>query len=233
VNLTEDSSLEEFQTYLHGLYPIVQLCPNSPCRAADAAVEATGVAAAALVVMPAADEDEEEREEASEVPVDELPFRESAADPQPAEPGAAAAPAPRADPAWAGALQTEAPVKQVDGPSQVARVGVRKTFAGSKVETNSELGLSVGSRRVDVAPTRWNPSLEPPPLPNSSGCFVWLPSGCRKQHFRARVHWKRDEWGEANRHSGDSRSACDARKMEFDTWCWVTDAVMLHVPADV
>jgi len=46
-DLSKDSSLEDFQAFLHGLYPIVLLCPDSPCRAADTAVEATEVAAAA------------------------------------------------------------------------------------------------------------------------------------------------------------------------------------------
>lgn len=171
-DLSKDSSLEDFQAFLHGLYPVVLLCPDSPCRAATSTVEATGVAAAAERLRRLQDAAVEAAEAET-----------------------------RASEFAAEAAEVRSPSRRHPAVAELAARGVEGDREGL------------------------------PPLPNSSGCFVWLPSGCRKQHFRARVRWKRDEWGEANKHSGDSKAACDARKDEFDTWCWVTDAVMLHVPA--
>ncbi|CAK0910750.1 unnamed protein product [Prorocentrum cordatum] len=67
-----------------------------------------------------------------------------------------------------------------------------------------------------------------PALPRSTGCFVWLPSGCKTpHHFHAKFQWRRDTWGEANAQAGQSEKACKARKQPFDAWCGVTDTVML------
>ncbi|CAK0894623.1 unnamed protein product [Prorocentrum cordatum] len=82
------------------------------------------------------------------------------------------------------------------------------------------------------AATELAPQPSAPPLPNYSGCFVWLPSGCRAAHpFAAQPQWRQDRWGEANLRSAGSKAACDARKSAFDGWCRVTDAVMAHVPS--
>jgi len=71
-----------------------------------------------------------------------------------------------------------------------------------------------------------------PARPRSTGCFVWLPNGCKTpRHFHAKFHWRRDVWGEANVRAGQSEEACKARKRAFDAWCGVTDAVMLPVLA--
>jgi len=69
--------------------------------------------------------------------------------------------------------------------------------------------------------------MDAPRLPSSPGCFVWLNSGCRRQHFAAKEHWKRDVWGESNMQAGASKAACMDRKRAFDGWCGVKDAVML------
>ncbi|CAK0832221.1 unnamed protein product [Prorocentrum cordatum] len=67
-----------------------------------------------------------------------------------------------------------------------------------------------------------------PALPRSTGCFVWLPSGCKApRHLHAMSHWRRDAWGEANAKASQGEEACKARKQAFDAWCGVTDTVML------
>jgi hypothetical protein len=72
-----------------------------------------------------------------------------------------------------------------------------------------------------------------PERPRKAGCYVWLPDGCRKQHFRAKLHWRHDTWGERNVQARESEDACVARKKDFDMWCGVRNAVMLRVaPSD-
>ncbi|CAK0837905.1 unnamed protein product [Prorocentrum cordatum] len=68
-----------------------------------------------------------------------------------------------------------------------------------------------------------------PLLPRSTGCFVWLPSGCKAARFHAKFHWRRDTWGEANARAGESEDKCKARKRTFDAFCGVEDAVMLSL----
>ncbi|CAK0832219.1 unnamed protein product [Prorocentrum cordatum] len=71
-----------------------------------------------------------------------------------------------------------------------------------------------------------------PALPRSTGCFVWLPSGCKApRHLHAMSHWRRDAWGEANAKASQGEEACKARKHAFDAFCGVTDAVMLPLLA--
>jgi len=75
------------------------------------------------------------------------------------------------------------------------------------------------------------PAAGAPQLPESAGCYVWLPNGCRsKTHaLHAKLHWKRDEWGETNMRAGESAAACQARKESYDGFCRVKDSVMLFV----
>jgi len=72
-----------------------------------------------------------------------------------------------------------------------------------------------------------------PPPPHAPGCYVWIPTGCRKKSFHAKFNWRRDEWGEANMKAKESSAACGARKAVFDGWCHNTDVVMMHVDGTV
>jgi len=74
-----------------------------------------------------------------------------------------------------------------------------------------------------------NDSSAVPERPRKAGCYVWLPDGCKKQHFKAMLHWRQDAWGEENMQARESNDACAARKHAFDMWCGVINAVMLHV----
>jgi len=69
-----------------------------------------------------------------------------------------------------------------------------------------------------------------PPLPDRPGCYLWLPSGCKRKRFQALHHWKRDEWGESHMNSAASRAACEDRIGAFNGFCGVTDAVAMYVP---
>jgi len=68
-----------------------------------------------------------------------------------------------------------------------------------------------------------------PATPRGTGCFVWLPSGCKNSRFEQKSDWKRDKWGEDNMGTGESVEACSARNSAFNGWCGVKDAVMLYV----
>ncbi|CAK0888826.1 unnamed protein product [Prorocentrum cordatum] len=223
--LANDSSFEDVQAFLNEMYPIVQLCPDRPCRAADAAAEATEVAA---VVKDAAVEAAEATARASEVAAEAgTTASEVAAE------AAGGLPPGRRPPAAAGASASTLEGDREDLAGRATSPFLAQPLAATPAaggEEQQEERREASEALVDAAPTRGTSSLEAPPPPNSSGCFVWLPSGCRGQRFPAAVPWKRDEWGQANRHSGDSRAACEARKRDFDAWCSVDDAVMLHVP---
>ncbi|CAK0884287.1 unnamed protein product, partial [Prorocentrum cordatum] len=70
-----------------------------------------------------------------------------------------------------------------------------------------------------------------PELPQTAGCYVWLPSGCPQHNLDAKDRWRRDVWGEANRNAKADPSACRSRKDAYNHFCNVSDAVMLHAAA--
>jgi hypothetical protein len=71
-----------------------------------------------------------------------------------------------------------------------------------------------------------------PALPSGTGCFVWLPSGCKSTlPLHAKYHWRRDTSGEETARAGESADACRARKRVYDSFCGVEDAVMLPIVA--
>lgn len=73
-----------------------------------------------------------------------------------------------------------------------------------------------------------------PASPVEPGCFVWMPTGCTQQQtFRAKLHWRRDEYGEEMADAATSSTACYLRKDAFDRWCGTTDAMMIFVAGEI
>jgi hypothetical protein len=68
--------------------------------------------------------------------------------------------------------------------------------------------------------------------PAKPGCWMYLPSGCRKHPAAYRPFiWLRDHWGEAHRAAAKVRSACVMRKKSFNWWCGVSDVRTRYVAA--
>lgn len=60
------------------------------------------------------------------------------------------------------------------------------------------------------------------------GCYVYLPTGCKKRKkFDAPV-WTRDPNGDKF-HAHESPVACESRRKQYNSWCGVNDAQMNYV----
>jgi len=69
-----------------------------------------------------------------------------------------------------------------------------------------------------------------PTLPSTPGCWIFFPSGCPNQSSWANdkdlTQWKFDTWDNA----GSSKTRCDRRPQEYNSWCGVSDALRVFIP---
>jgi len=65
-----------------------------------------------------------------------------------------------------------------------------------------------------------------PPEPSAPGCYVWMPSGCERQHFHAQSAWRQTT------SFTDQESCADRAPEKYNRWCGTKDAFAVWVPAE-
>jgi len=65
-----------------------------------------------------------------------------------------------------------------------------------------------------------------PPEPSAPGCYVWMPSGCEKQHFHAQSAWRQTT------SFTDQDSCVDRAPEKYNRWCDTKDAFAVWVPVE-
>jgi len=68
-----------------------------------------------------------------------------------------------------------------------------------------------------------------PAKPRSYGCWHLLPRGCHNHLGHRAFKWTRDTWGEQNRDALYNGKACAQRRLDYNSWCGVKNAVVHFV----
>jgi len=105
------------------------------------------------------------------------------------------------------------------GSTTVFHMVLAATWEDSKQSAESEEVLEDRGRN-STAEFDMDPPVDP-------GCWIVTPSGCEKRKYNA-ANWTLD----SKPISAENRTVCEARRVDYNKWCNITDAAVVFIPQD-